>query len=78
VEKTEARDILEDIARNGPPSAQVSAIRVLLRLEREEEAEQPQPSPFDELYDGDEVSARRKRIGAASRRQKRQTETTSA
>jgi hypothetical protein len=33
---TEARQILEDLARTGPPSAKVNAIRLLLRLDLEE------------------------------------------
>jgi hypothetical protein len=39
LEGAEARRILEDLARNGPPSAKVNAIRLLLRLDLEEAEE---------------------------------------
>jgi hypothetical protein len=43
LERDEAREILEELARTGPPSAQVAAIRVLLRLDRDDEEDQAKP-----------------------------------
>jgi hypothetical protein len=37
LDPAEAREILEDLARTGPPTARVSALRILLRLYREEQ-----------------------------------------
>jgi hypothetical protein len=56
LDEDEARSILEDLARTGPPSAKVAAIRVLLRLDREEREMEEARSPtgvgsLDELYD---------------------------
>jgi hypothetical protein len=58
LDEDEARNILEELARNrlGPASARVAAIRVLLRLDREErELEEARSSTgnsaFDALYD---------------------------
>jgi hypothetical protein len=48
LDKDEACQILEELARTGPPSAQVEAIRVLLRLDKESE-EEWQPDAFDAL-----------------------------
>jgi hypothetical protein len=59
LDKQEAREILEELARTGPPTARVAAIRVLLRLDAEEEKERPAPSPFD-LLDPPEIAARRR------------------
>ena len=49
LDKDEAREILEELARTGPPSAQVAAIRVLLRLDKEDQEEEEPPDPFEEL-----------------------------
>jgi hypothetical protein len=63
MDEAEARRILEDLARNGPPTAQVASIKVLLEMERAEaEAKKEQePTPFERLglYD-DEFSTRRR------------------
>ena len=58
LDRDEAREILEELARAGPPTARVAAIRVLLRMDHEEqEAEEP-PSPFDDLYDLEPLAPR--------------------
>ena len=64
MDEAEARSILEDLARNGPPTAQVAAIKVLRDMDKAEkevaEAEaQALPPGFEGLYD-DEFSTRRK------------------
>ncbi len=54
LDEPEAREILEELARTGPPTARVAAIRVLLKLnavEREEEGSRADFDAFDELYD---------------------------
>jgi len=51
LDRDEARGILEELARTGPPTARVAAIRVLLRMDHEEQETDEPPSPFDELYD---------------------------
>ena len=57
MEEGEMRGILEDLARHGPPSARVAAIRVLRKLNREERDAEDQINPFatfdptGELYD---------------------------
>jgi hypothetical protein len=51
MDEEEMRGILEDLARNGPPSAQVAAIRVLPKLDLEEPDEEEPRTAFDDLYD---------------------------
>jgi hypothetical protein len=66
MDEAEARRILENLARNGPPTAQVASIKVLRDMDKDAEAEkedQATPSGFEGLYE-DEFSKRR----AASRR----------
>jgi hypothetical protein len=65
LEREEAIEILEEIAREGPDHARVVAIRFLLKLHKEEDEEDPR-TPFDDLYDledhrGDELAAKRKK-----------------
>ena len=40
LDQTEARQILENLARNGPPTAQVAALRALREFERAAKAEE--------------------------------------
>jgi anthranilate phosphoribosyltransferase len=50
INRDEARQILEKLARTGPPSAQVAAIRLLLRLEKEREEQAAEgPTAFEDL-----------------------------
>jgi VIT1/CCC1 family predicted Fe2+/Mn2+ transporter len=50
MDEAEARSILEDLARNGPATAQVAAIKVLLALGKEEaEAKAEESTGFDRL-----------------------------
>ena len=72
LDQTEARQILENLARNGPPTAQVAALRALREFERaakaEEEAEREAnaiPPGFEGLYD-DEFSVRQRRVRGRS------------
>jgi hypothetical protein len=61
MDEAEARRILENLARNGPPTAQVAAIKVIRAMDKSAEAEredQSIPSGFEGLYD-DEFSQRR-------------------
>jgi hypothetical protein len=65
MDEAEARSILENFARNGPPTAQVAAIKVLRDMDKAakeaEEAERKAdaiPPGFEGLYD-DEFSRRR-------------------
>jgi hypothetical protein len=66
MDEAEARSILENLARNGPPTAQVAAIKVLRVMNKAakeaEEAEEANaiPQGFGGLYD-DEFSWRRER-----------------
>jgi hypothetical protein len=73
IDEAEARSILEDMARNGPPTARVASIKVLREMDKDakaaEEAERAAdavPPGFEGLYD-DEFSRRRRRYpkGAA-------------
>jgi hypothetical protein len=57
--KQEMIEILEQIARHGPPTAQIQAIRVL----RELGVDKPAGTSFDDL---DEVGLRRNGRGAPS------------
>jgi hypothetical protein len=64
IDEAEARQILEDLARNGPPTAKVGAIKVLREMAKDaraaEEAEREAdaiPPGFEGLYD-DEFSRR--------------------
>jgi hypothetical protein len=59
MDEAEARRILENLARNGPPTAQVASIKVLIELDKAAEAG-PEPDAFDAL-DTDEIAARRRR-----------------
>jgi hypothetical protein len=69
IDAAEARRILEDLARNGPPTAKVAAIKVLREMEKDEraaavEAERGRTgdAAFDELYDAaDDLTAVRTR-----------------
>ena len=63
LDEAEARRILEDLARNGPPTAKVASIKVLREMDKdaaeaEREADQI-PQGFDGLYD-DEFSRRQR------------------
>jgi hypothetical protein len=57
MDDAEARRILENLARNGPPTAQVAAIKVLRDMDKEAkaaadaEAAQAVPPGFEGLYD---------------------------
>jgi hypothetical protein len=53
MDEAEARSILEDLARTGPPTARVASLKVLLALDKEaaEAAKEPERTPFDDLYD---------------------------
>lgn len=55
MDEAEARSLLERLARHGPPTAQVAAIKVLLQMDKEaaEAAKEPERTQFDEagLYD---------------------------
>lgn len=64
MDEDEARAILVNLARTGPPTAQIGAIKTLLAMDRaaKEEAEaeteaRAVPTGFEGLYD-DEVSMR--------------------
>ena len=68
IDEAEARRILENLARNGPPTAQVASIKVLRdmdRAAREEEKAGRETRSYEELhpelYGYDEVGARRGR-----------------
>jgi hypothetical protein len=50
LDRNEAIEILEDLARNGPDHAKVSAIRLLREIEREEPQER-EPEGFEGLYE---------------------------
>jgi hypothetical protein len=63
MDEAEARRILEDLARNGPPTAQVASIKVLREMDKDAEAaKEPEPTQFERLglYD-DEFSTRRRK-----------------
>jgi hypothetical protein len=73
IDEAEARRILENLARNGPPTAQVASIKLLREMDKDAkaaaEAEREAdavPPGFEGLYD-DEFSRRRRRYpkGAA-------------
>ena len=69
IDEAEARRILEDLARNGPPTAQVASIKVLRELDKdaakaEKEADATPPG-FEGLYD-DEFSRRRRQTAGSS------------
>jgi hypothetical protein len=66
MDENEAREILVHLARNGPPTAQIGAIKTLRDMDRaaKEEAEAERearavPPGFEGLYD-DEFSMRRR------------------
>jgi hypothetical protein len=70
IDAAEARRILEDLARNGPPTAQVAAIKVLREMDKDERAAAAEAEwgrtgnpGFDELYDDDLTAARARRAG---------------
>jgi hypothetical protein len=68
LDEAEARRILEDLARTGPATARVAAIKVLREMHKDEAANaEPEPTQFERagLYD-DELGARRlpERVGA--------------
>jgi hypothetical protein len=71
LDEAEARRILEDLARTGPPTARVASIKVLREMNKDAkaaaEAEEAQavPAGFEGLYE-DEFS-RRMAQGAARR-----------
>jgi hypothetical protein len=56
LDEAEARRILEDLARNGPPTAKVASIKVLREMDKDAEAaREPEPTQFErlELYDNE-------------------------
>jgi hypothetical protein len=64
LDEAEARRILENLARNGPPTAQVASIKVLREMDKDAKAAaeaereaQAIPPGFEGLYD-DEFSRR--------------------
>ena len=63
IDEAEARRILENLARNGPPTAQVASIKVLREMDKDaaEKAKAEEPSEFERLglYDN-EFSVRRR------------------
>jgi hypothetical protein len=67
LDEAEARRILENLARNGPPTAQVASIKVLREMDKDAaEAEREAdaiPPGFDGLYD-DEFSRRQREKAA--------------
>jgi hypothetical protein len=71
MDEAEARRILEHLARHGPPTAQVAAIKVLRDMDKaareaaEAEKEAGNPSGFEGLYD-DKFSQRRQRKADSS------------
>ena len=69
IDATEVRRILENLARNGPPTAQVASIKVLREIDRDAKAAEKEadaiPPGFEGLYD-DEFSPRRRRQKADS------------
>jgi hypothetical protein len=53
IDEAEARRILEDLARNGSPTAQVASIKVLREMDRAAEADRKaarETRSFDELH----------------------------
>lgn len=53
IDEGEARRILEDLARNGPPTAQVASITVLRDMDKAAKAEEHaarETRSFDELH----------------------------
>jgi hypothetical protein len=69
IDVAEARRILENLARNGPPTAQVASIKVLREMDRDAKVAEKEadavPPGFEGLYD-DEFSTRRRRQKADS------------
>jgi hypothetical protein len=69
IDEAEARRILEHLARNGPPTAQVASIKVLREMDKDAKAAEAEreadaiPPGFEGLYD-DEFSRSRRRKGA--------------
>jgi hypothetical protein len=69
IDAAEARRILENLARNGPPTAQVAALRALREMDTDERAAAAEAEwgrtgdpTFDALYDAtDDLTARRPR-----------------
>ena len=65
LDEAEARRILEDLARNGPPTAQVASIKVLREMDKDAKAAEAErdadatPSGFEGLYE-DEFSTRQR------------------
>lgn len=52
IDEAEARRILEDLARNGPATAQIASLKVLREMDRDAEAReraQREPRGFDEF-----------------------------
>jgi hypothetical protein len=69
MDEAEARLILENLARNGPPTGQVASIKALREMDKdaakaEKEADATPPG-FEGLYD-DEFSRRRRQTAGSS------------
>jgi hypothetical protein len=65
IDEAEARRILENLARNGPPTAQVAAIKVIRDMDKAAQAEERaarEMRAFEELHPdlyADELAGRR-------------------
>jgi hypothetical protein len=70
MDEAEARQILENLARNGPPTAQVASIKVLLEMDRAaaESEKEAEPTQFERagLYD-DEIATKRRQKADSGR-----------
>ena len=69
MDEAEARRILENLARSGPPTARVASIKVLREMDKDaaaaEREDQLTPPGFEGLYD-DEFSRRRRQTAGPS------------
>ena len=50
IDEAEARRILEDMARNGPPTAKVAAIKVIRDMDKAAAEEKAETRSFEELH----------------------------
>jgi hypothetical protein len=69
LDEAEARRILENLARNGPPTAQVASIKVLREMDKDaaeaEKAANTVPPGFEGVYN-DEFSRRRRQTAGST------------